>query len=294
MRTFLLSCFVLFFGITISAQETQLKEDVLEQMLKPRVTFDSSYISDAEVSSGGGSVAVAKNRIAVANKLGSISYTNWSFLWSNIEALPFGNGVENPIEQMHSVKISGNIPYFINEKWFWLTSLSLSSTFEKEMQDSYGAGIFSFASYKLSENHTIQMGAFANYHPTSSFGLPVMSYSYRARQHDGLQFVLGFPRTYVGYYVSDKTLLRFGMIYSQSLIKLSDTSTIEAAGYIEAKDYMSNLGISYTFDSQITLETDILYSIKREFTLYNSGADEGESYTIAPSLGAALRLKYLF
>ncbi|MDD2789690.1 MAG: hypothetical protein PHU40_03375 [Sulfurimonas sp.] len=95
-------------------------------------------------------------------------------------------------------------------------------------------------------------------------------------------------------YISETTLLRFGMIYSQSLIKLSDTSTIEAAGYIEAKDYMSNIGISYTFNPQITPETDILYSIKREFTLYNSAADEGATYSIDPSLGANFRLKYLF
>lgn len=290
----LLFGYFFLFGVILHAEQAPLKEDALEQMLKPRVTFDSSYLSDADVIDSGGSVAVTKNRIALANEIGSISYTNWSFLWNNIAALPFGNGVDKPIEQMHSVKVSANIPYFINEKWFWLTSLSINTTFEKEMKDSYGAGIFSFASYKLSDDDTIQMGIFANYHPTSTFGLPVISYSYRARKSDGFQFVLGFPRTYVGYYLSDAVLLRFGMIFSQSLIKLGDKSAIETAGYIEAKDYMSNLGISYAFDPKLTLETDILYSIKRDFTLYNSAGDEGQSYAIAPSLGVSFHLKYLF
>ena len=285
---------LLLFGATLNAEKVKLKEDGLEQLLKPRVTFDSSYISDAEVGNTKGSASVHKNRVALSNKLGAISYTNSSFAWNDIASLPFGNGVDKPIEQMHSLKISANIPYFIDEKWFLLTSVSLTSSFEKEMKDSYGAGIFSFASYKLSDDHTIQMGAFANYHPTSTFALPIVSYSYRARQSNGFQFVLGFPRTYIGYHLNEATLLRTGMIFSQSLTKLGDASVISPAGYIEAKDYMGNIGISYTFNTHFSLETDLLYSVKREFTFYNNDAKEQETYEIEPSFGASVRLKYLF
>ena len=63
-------------------------------------------------------------------------------------------------------------------------------------------------------------GLFWSYHPISTMVLPVISYSYRARQTDGLQVILGFPRAYVAYFINGSLLLRSGMIFSQSLIKL--------------------------------------------------------------------------
>lgn len=272
----------------------KLKKGLLERMVEPKVSLNSSYLSDANVESSKGSVSVFKNTLQLNNAIGGISYTNWSFLWDNLAELPFGNGVDSPIEQMHSVKLNLNIPFFLSDKWFLLTSISANTTFEKEMKDSYGAGMFAFASYKLDEDHSIQLGAFANYHPIASIALPVISYSYRGRKTDGFQLVLGFPRAYVGYFLKSDTLLRGGMIFSQSVIKLSDASSVEEAGYIEAEDYMGNIGIVHDFTSRLTLDTDILYSLKRDFTIYNSAGDEQNSYSIKPSLGISLRLKYIF
>ena len=287
---------IILFIITSSlgAEETKLKKGLLERMVQPKVSLQSSYLSDANIENSKASVKVVKNSIKLNNAIGGISYTNWSFLWNDIGSLPFGNGADTPIKQVHKVKLHAHLPYFINDKWFLLTSLSINATFEKEMQDSLGAGIFSFASYKINDNHTIEMGAFANYHRVATLALPVISYSYRARQKDGLQVVLGFPRAYVGYYMRDKILLRSGMVFSQSLIKLSDASSIENSGYIELKDYMSNIGIVYEMSSHFTLESDVLYSLKRDFTIYNSTGNEQNSYNIKPSLGMSFRLKYLF
>ena len=285
---------VVCMAFELSALESNLDKDVLERIVQPKVSYESSYLSDADISGSKGSVAVHKNRIQVNNEIVGVSYTNWAFDWSDIGALPFGNGIASPLEQMHSLRLNANIPYFINEDWFWLTSVSLTSTFEKELDDSYGAGFFSFASYKLNEDHSIQMGAFANYHPVSTLALPVMSYSYRARSRDGVQLILGFPRAYVGYFISEKTLLRAGMIFSQSVIKLSRDSTLQNDGYVEAKDYMSNLGLSYEMSESLRIEGDLLYSLKRDFILYNAAGEEQKSYGIDPSFGLNLRLRYLF
>lgn len=281
-------------SLQLVALESKLNKDVLERMVQPKVSYESSYVSDADVSGSKGSVAVSKNRIQLNNAMFGISYTNWAFNWSDIDALPFGNGLDTPIDQMHSVRLNANIPYFINKDWFMLTSFSLNSTFERELDDSYGAGLFSFASYKIDEDHSIQMGAFANYHPISTLALPVMSYSYRAKQKDGFIFILGFPRAYAGYFINPKTLIRTGMIFSQSVIKLSKDSSIENAGYIEAKDYMGNLGVSHELSERFRIEGDLLYSLKREFIIYNNAGDEQSSYGIEPSLGLNLRLRYLF
>jgi len=285
--------FFIILPLLLYAQKP-LKKAGLEKMIQPKVSLESAYISDASLDGYNGSVSVTKNRLSINNKIAGFSYTNWAFKWSNLKDLPFGDGVHNPIEQMHSFKLNFNIPYFINEKWFILSSVSLKSTFEKETKKSYSGGVFSFVSYKLNENHAIQFGAFASYHPVSTLALPVISYSYRARQSDGFKFILGFPRTYVGYHINEDILVRYGIIFSQSVIRLSDTSTIEKSGFIEAEDYMSNLGVSYEMSNNINIQSDVLYSVKRDFTIYGQDGSELNNYSIKPSLGVNFKISYVF
>jgi len=263
-------------------------------MIQPKVSYESGYLSEAGLEGHGGGVSVAKNTLGINNEIVGFSYTNWAFMWNDLANLPFGDGVHSPLEQMHGFKINANIPFFISDKWFVLTSLSAKSTFEKETDNSYGIGLFGFASYKIDEEHAIQFGAFANYHPVSSLALPAISYSYRARQTDGFKFILGFPRTYVGYHVNEETLIRFGVVFSQSVIRLSQTSTLEKSGYVEAEDYMSNLGVSYDFHENLSLKSDLLYSVKRDFAVYDKDANKLSSYSIKPSFGVNFKIRYLF
>lgn len=271
-----------------------LKKGLLERIIQSKVSLQSSYISKANIKGSKGSVEVHKNTLRVNNDIIGFTYSNWAFSWNNLEDLPFGDKKTSPIKEMHAFKINVNVPYFVNKKWFILSSVSLRSSFEKSMNGSYGAGLFSFASYKINNDHALQMGAFANYHRVSTLALPVISYSYRARQHDGLQVVLGFPRTYIGYHADKDTLLKFGVIFSQSVIKLSERSSIEHSGFIEAKDYMGNIGITHEFNKHLRLESNILYSIKRDFTIFDAQGNEQTSYAIKPSLGANIRAIWLF
>lgn len=289
----------LFFALALSGfallqAQGGLKKTLLERIIEPRLSLESAYLSAAKVKGTQSGLSVAKNSIKINNEIVGISYTNWTFNWDTVSALPFGDGIHAPIEQMHSVKVNLNLPYRVNEKWFLLTSLSANSTFEKETSGSYGAGLFSFASYAINKDHTLQLGAFANYHPIRTLALPVVSYSYRSRQRDGLQAVLGFPRSYLGYHQNSALLYRLGMLFSQSVIKLGESSTLSRSGYIEAKDYMANVGITYDISSHFNLQTDLLYSLKRNFTLYDAGGVQLQKHAIEPSLGANIKLIYLF
>lgn len=177
--------------------EEVLKKGLLERITQPKFSLESSYLSHANIRGSEGSVEVHKNTLKINNDIIGFTYSNWAFSWDNIQDLPFGDKKTSPIKEMHAFKININAPYFVNDKWFILSSASLRSSFEKSMNGSYSAGLFSFASYKIDREHTVQMGAFANYHRVSTLVLPVISYSYRARQYDGLQVVLGFPLTYI-------------------------------------------------------------------------------------------------
>jgi len=281
---------ILLFALACAAEE----KSALEKMIQPRISYESAYLESSKVAHTQGSVQVYKNNLRINNELFGVSYSNWKFDWDNVAALPFGDGVHTPIDQIHSFALSANMPKKINDEWFFLASLSLKSTFEKETEDSYGANIFSFASYRLDEEHSFSMGAFANYRPTSTLALPVISYSYREKFKEGWQVVVGFPRTHVGYHVNEDTLVRFGLMFSQSLVRLSDASPIEKSGYAEAKDYSSNLGLTYRLNENFTFAGDLLYTLSREFIIYDAHAKEVQNSTIQNAFGANLRVVYRF
>ncbi len=281
------------FAIVSASQDTKLK-DSLERMAQPKVSLETSYISDSEIKGSTGSFETVKNKISINNFFAGFSYTNRTFNWSNIEDLPFGDKVNKPIKEMHTLKLDARFPFKINDKWFMLSSLTLTSSFEDSMDDSYSVGAYSFASYKFDDEHTFQIGAFANYHPITTMALPIVSYSYRATYRDGFKFVFGFPRTYVGYHLNRDTLISFGTIYSQSVVKLGNSSVVQKRGFIETKDYMSNIGISYDFTKDFQIQADILYGLKREFIMYNSDGNSKETHEVGSAIGANLRVVYTF
>lgn len=289
MKAFILLLCVL----TLSLSTEEKKLSLLEQITQPKVTFQSDYLSDANFEGYEGSLKTYKQKMQIDNGFGGISYSRWDFEWGQEENLPFYRG-KIPIESMQSIRLYANLPLPINDQWFMLNSVNVNATFEDEYSDAFGAGIFSFFSYKLDDEHAFQLGAFANYHPVKSLALPILGYTYRVRENDGLTMVLGFPRTYIGYHINEDLLLNAGMIYSQAVIRLSDDSGIEPQGYSEAQDFQSNVGVRYTLNTNWEVNADLLYAFKRDFTIYDRNANEMSSYSIEPSAGVTIKLRYLF
>lgn len=284
---------IALFSCFLMAEEEVKPLSLLEKIAQPKLTLQSAFLSDAKFKGYEGSVQTYKQKVQINNDIVGFSYTHWDFDWNQESSLPFYKN-KTPIDTMQGLKFFVNLPIPISDKLFMLNSININATYEKEFEDSLGGGVFSFLSYKLGADHAIQFGAFANYHPVSTLALPILGYSYRARENSGLTMVLGFPRAYVGYYLNSKLLMNAGMIYSQAVIRLADESGIEAGGYSEAKDYQSNVGLRYTLNQHFELTADILYAFRRDFIIYDKNQRQVDTYSIEPSLGASLRLKYLF
>ena len=257
------------------------------------MTLQSEFHSDAKFEGYEGSVKTYKQKNQINNEMFGFSYSRWDFDWRNASDLPFYQG-KTPIDSMNRIRLYANWPLRINDEWFMLNSVNVNATYEEEMNDAFGSGITSFFSYKIDDKHSIQLGAFANYHSVKTLALPVIGYAYRARETDGLKMVIGFPRAYIGYHVNPEVLLNAGMVYSQAVIRLADDSGIEQEGYSEAKDFQANLGFRYEINKHFELSADILYAFKRDFTIYDLNANEVDIYSIEPSFGGIIKLKYLF
>lgn len=258
----------------------------------PSLTYETSYLGTGEI--GQGDVRVLKNQFQLNKDFFTFGYTNWKFDWDNIASLPFGDHANSPIDQAHSLQASIRYRQKIDDQWSFMSLLSLKSTFEKELDNSFGINLLGFSSYNAGDGHSYQMGGFVNYHPVRTLILPTLSYSYREREKDGWHVILGFPRTYIGYHLNENCMLKGGMIFSQSLVRLSNHSSIENGGYIEAKDYLSNLGLIYTLSSSLSVSADFLYTLKREFTIFDSDAHEKQKNTVGNAAGVSVSLMYAF
>nr|WP_321268485.1 hypothetical protein [uncultured Sulfurimonas sp.] len=270
--------------------EQDSKKSLIESLMKPKFSLESAYMQRANIKDSEGSVQVTKNKMQINNSLISFSYTNWRFDWDKVSELPFGDGVHHPVEEMHGFNLGFKKSYRINERLFSLSSLSFNSTFEDDPKNSLSVGLFSFASYAIDRDHTVQMGLFGSYHPVTSRLFPIISYSYRANHKEGMQVILGFPQTHIGYHVNRDTLVRLGVVFSNSLIRLSDNSSVEPEGFNEFQDYMCNLGVSYDLNSKVKLKADLLYAIKRDFTTYDKDGSKVDSYEIDPTAGAMFKI----
>jgi hypothetical protein len=283
----------LILGLSALLLAEEQKPTLFDQIIQPKVSFQSDFLSEANFEGFDASVKTYKQQIKINNEIGGISYSRWDFDWNDESGLPFYRG-KTPIEAMESIRLFANLPLPINDEWFMLNSFNVNATYEEEYSDSFGAGVLSFFSYKVNTEHAVQVGILANYHPVKTLVLPVVGYTYRIRETDGLQLLLGFPRAYVGYHLNPKLLLNAGMVFSQAVIRLADESGIEPKGFTEAKDYQSNVGIRYQINDDFELTADLLYAFKRDFTIYNHQADEIDAYSIEPSAGAIVKLQYLF
>ena len=133
-------------GLTLFAEEQKLS--VLEQITQPKVSFQSDFLSDAKFQGYEGSVKTYKQKIQINNNIIGFSYSRWDFDWKDENDLPFYQS-KTPIDSMNRLKLFANWPMRINERWFMLNSVNVNSTYEREMSDSFGAGIMSFFSYKI-------------------------------------------------------------------------------------------------------------------------------------------------
>ena len=92
--------------LSVMAQEEQ-RLSLLEQIVQPKVSFQSDYLSDANFDGYEGSVKTYKQKIQINNDIVGISYSRWDFDWNNENDLPFYRG-KTPIDSMQRIRLFAN------------------------------------------------------------------------------------------------------------------------------------------------------------------------------------------
>lgn len=268
----------------------------LDAFLTPKLELTTSNLNAQAINGSKGQMALSTLEVKLSNVLGGIAYEEFHFDWDRIDQLPFGDGVHNPIEKMTRVQAFGRLPYPIDDKNMLLVGLGLSSTFEKQTDDSYSYDVFGLISHDLVSNASWQYGAYLQYHPVKTIVLPILEYTFNFNAQHTKDFYghLGFPKTKIGYYLTPKWKTDFEAIYRQAIAKLDKNSVIDPDGYAQVKSWRGEWALYYLATKQLEIKTAVKYTLTREWYSYDRNYRQTQHHYIDNAIGFGIGLVYSF
>ncbi|MDG4812516.1 hypothetical protein P8629_05800 [Hydrogenovibrio sp. 3SP14C1] len=262
--------------------------------LLPKISLNYGYLDQASIQDSGGKFSNYSYDFLVQNALGYFGYTQWDLDWYDVDQLPFGNGQDQPINHLHKVSFGGKMAKSLSKKARWINVLGASSAYEVEMDDSYSVNLRSFVLYQYRSDVSLMAGAMYNYHPVRSRLYPVLGLAYRAKAKQGFSAVIGFPRLFVAYGLTERWKVSSGISYRQFMAKLSDDSAIEQQGYAELQSWKGDVMLSYQSGHHWGVDVFGHYSADYRFAFYNRQGHRQDQYEVQPTWGGGLKVRYQF
>lgn len=260
----------------------------------PKITLESGYLNQVGIRNAGGGFSDQFHNVQIQNLFGYVGYTQWDLDWHNVDQLPFGNGLDQPINHLHKLSFGGKLFKSLNENTRWINVVGATSAYETEMNDSYSVNLRSFLLYQYHADVSFLVGAMYNYHPVRSRLYPIAGLTYRAKAKKGLSAVIGFPRLFVAYGLTDRWKVSTGVSYRQFMAKLADDSIIEQQGYVELQSWKGDVMLSYQPDAHWRVDAFGHYSADYRFAFYNRQGSRQEQYQVEPSWGGGVKVRYQF
>lgn len=275
---------------------TSMKEDTVARILKPKFTFETGYLDQANLNGSQGGFAIDESKFEVGNLLASFSYEKFRFHWHDIDKLPFGDGKTTPIKEMNRFKLFGRLPYQVDEDTLLLGGLGVSATYENEANDSLSYESFVLVSQELNAVDSWQLGGFIKYHPVQTIILPIFefTFNYNAPDKQGVYGHIGFPKTQIGYHITPKLRTDLGAIYRQAIAKLADDSPIDASGFSQVKSWRGEWAAYYQAFKQVEFKLALKYTLTREWYSYDKNYKQTQHHYVDNAIGAGLGVIYTF
>lgn len=261
---------------------------------KPKVEIEHRFLNSTGLVDTGGQFAFNANKISISNLFASFDYERWGLDWKEVDKLPFGDGRNQPVEQMHSVRLAGRYMHRHNSNLLWLNTLGVSATYEKDQNDSLSYSLFSMWIRQLDKGWALSYGLSVNYHPVRTRVLPVAGFSYRMHAPLGWSGTLGYPRSYVAYGFSPTWQVNAGVVNNSVVAKLAKDSRLSENGYAEINAWQANLALKYQPSAQWSIETGLRYSPKYAFSVFDAQGRRDATYQMNRTAGAALTFSYQF
>lgn len=267
----------------------------IEELLAVKLNVDIDNFRNAKFERGGG-YDVKHFKYEIGNFLVSASYEKFAVDWSGLSQLPFGDSQKSPMSDLQRFTLKGHIPYRLDENRMWLGYLAGEWAYEDQMDDSLSLQAYLIYSQYWTSLKSWQVGVYVNYHPVETLYLPIIEYTYNFpfKSHDGFYGHLGFPKSIVGYFLNPKFRTEAGFFYHQAMVKLSEQSVVEPAGYFQSQNWRASWRTYYQWNSDLELHLGIQTNISNNLTLYNQDYLRQGEYAVNNGVGGNLGFSFKF
>jgi hypothetical protein len=259
------------------------------------LSFTAGWAADAGVHGSGADISAAGFKARAGYKDFFLSFERVHYSWSEVERLPFGNGVDEPWDDLNVLTLGYQRNGRVSQRWMYFVGLSVSSSFEKQWNDAYSYRGFAGFTYVYSPKLQFTLGAGGVFHKVRSQGLPVVGITYNRGATKGLSAGLGFPLTFLAYHFNENWALKTRVVeFDLDIFRLADDSPASPEGFLERRDLMADLGVEWTPIKSLVLYVGARYYFKRELTLYDQDGNNERCYDVDNAWGGVLRFSWKF
>jgi len=283
---------------TLSLTASPVHADDPDGEASVSVSASGRYIGSSDFDDSSGGVQVTSGQLEIEAWGFSFSYTGDKYSWNDKQALPFGNGSDNPWDTLHLLSLGYEFDGDINKNWGYSMDLELSSAFENEMSDSYGAALTGGFSYEFNDNWSTRFGGRISGNSIDTEITPYLTVSYEnfAKDGSGAFFTLGAPSSEAGYAFNKASRIRASLdMFEGETYRLKDDSSVARKGYVETSSMLVGLYYDWQATDSFFLSFGPEYHFGREMQLYDSDGDKlNDSHDLDSALGCSLDLRYTF
>lgn len=228
------------------------------------------------------------------------TYDFITFIYSNTQydfSLP--QGESEPFDSLEKVAIDLHHNGHISSNIFYSLGLNLGVLYESDMDigDSYNVSPRVAFGWTFSNGMTAFLGAYANFNEADDIYLPIVGLKLGDEKDLGWMGSIAYPATMVQYRFNHWLAAGASFMTIRDIYHLDDDVSTKgnwADGYLREESYGAGLHVTLTPVQHLKLTAGVFSYFDREFTVFNSGGDEIDSFETDNSYGLFLRGGFAF
>lgn len=285
---------LMLWAVAVAASFLLAVPAVAAEPLGAGVSASATVVGGADFDDRDGGYSVAQGKASASYGIVRLTYALRSYDWDDAAGLPFGNGVDDPWDELHSLELTGSDSGFFDESWGWFWLAGVSSGFEEEMDGSFGASAGGGLIRVLDADWAVRFGLMGFAHPIGAKVLPSVSLDWRARADEGFSASIGVPETYLALRFDPRWAARLSAGLETGLWRLADDSTVDPEGY--ASEMALRIGLYGLWSPVESLDVKFGPEVRfmRSVTLYNDEGDKRSTYDLDSAAGFAAGVSWRF
>lgn len=259
-------------------------------------TVKAAFLESASVEDDRGSMSSASMGTSVSWEQLTLSYEATRFSWDDKRKLPFGNGSDDPWKTLHDLALSYDDMEMLSDVWGVFGGASVSSSFERGLGGSLGAGAHVGGIYAVSERLSFNLGVAAGADGLGFGVLPLAGVSWDERDEAGAGWFVegGFPALEAGYDFSGALGVHGALGMGGGTYKLASDNTAARDGHASFSGIEASLFLMWRPLEALRIECGPVAVFNRSVTLHAEDGDEKGTYDVDDAMGGFLSLTYEF